>query len=205
MGKKFTPTFRFPHSCVTVYVISIELHQVIISLLLQPLATLRLFLGTQVQIVGGRESLYGRKKRRPRRIVKNGVKNPWDNGETSSKQSSLFWLLIDVRKVLCFSLQSEGSRPWSRFVCKQSTLSLAVRHVYHGFSRMLYAQGERFNIRTKCKGKRSVNTLDLSALVVIKVAYLIVCEIFTDLLNRCSLEFFKLCLIPKKIKNRYKF
>ena len=73
-------------------------------------------------------------------------------------------------------------------MCKQSTLSLAVRHVYHGFSRRLYAEGERFNIRTKCKGKRSVNTLDLSALVVIKVAYLIVCEIFTDLLNRCSLD-----------------
>ena len=205
MGKKFTPTFRFPHSCVTVYVISIELHQVIISLLLKPLATLRLSLGTQVQIVGGRESLYGRKKRRPRRKVKNGVKNPWDNGETSSKQSSLFWLLIDVRKVLCFSLQSEGSRPWSRFVCKQSTLSLAVHHVYHGCSRRLYAQGERFSIRTKCEGKRSVNTLDLSALVVIKIAYLIVCEIFTDLLNRCSLEIFKLCLISKKIKSRYKF
>ena len=85
MGKKITPTFRFPHSCVTVYVISIELHQVIISLLLKPLATLRLSLGTQVQIVGGRESLYGRKKRRPRRKVKNGAKNPWDNGETRSK------------------------------------------------------------------------------------------------------------------------
>ena len=53
-------------------------------------------------------------------------------------------------------------------MCKQSTLSLAVRHVYHGCSQRLYAQGERFNIRTKCKGKRSVNTLDLSALVVIK-------------------------------------
>ena len=31
--KKIAPTFRFPHSCVTVYVISIELHQVITSLL----------------------------------------------------------------------------------------------------------------------------------------------------------------------------
>ena len=129
---------------------------------------LTFILGVSSADSGRRESLYGRKKRRPRRKVKNGVKNPWDNGETSSKQSSPFWLLIDVRKVLCFSLQSEGSRPWSRFVCKQSTLSLAVHHVYHGCSRRLYAQGERFSIRTKCQGKRSVNTLDLSALVVIK-------------------------------------
>ena len=62
MGKKFTPTFRFPHSCVTVYVISIELHQVIISLLLKPLATLRLSLGSQVQIVGEEKAFTGEKK-----------------------------------------------------------------------------------------------------------------------------------------------
>ena len=73
--KKITPTFRFPYSSVTVYVISIEFHQVIISLLTQPSAILRPSSGTQVHIVGGRESLYGRKKR-PRRKVKNGVKNP---------------------------------------------------------------------------------------------------------------------------------
>ena len=68
MGKKFTPTFRFPHSCVTVYVISIELHQVIISLLLKPLATLRLSLGAD----SGR-------KRKPLRAKKK-------KAETKSKE-----------------------------------------------------------------------------------------------------------------------
>ena len=87
MGKKITPTFRFPHSCVTVYVISIELHQVIISLLLQPLATSRLSLGTQVQIVGGRESLYGRKKKAATKSKERG-EEPLEQcvtSETSSK------------------------------------------------------------------------------------------------------------------------
>ena len=37
------------------------------------------------------------------------------NGEKTEK--SPFWLLIYARKLLCFSTQSEGSRPMSRLMC----------------------------------------------------------------------------------------
>ena len=37
--------------------------------------------------------------------------------QTSSKRSRPFFFLIaGARKLLCFSAQSEGSRPWSRFL-----------------------------------------------------------------------------------------
>ena len=36
--------------------------------------------------------------------------------QTSSKRSPLFWLLIGARKLLCFSAQSQASRPMGRFV-----------------------------------------------------------------------------------------
>jgi len=41
--------------------------------------------------------------------------------QTSFKRSRPFWLLIGTRKLLCFSAQLEGSRPWSRFVCSYLT------------------------------------------------------------------------------------
>ena len=53
------------------------MHQVITSLLLQPLATFRPSSGTQGQIVGGMESLYGWKRKTTRRKVRNRVKSPW--------------------------------------------------------------------------------------------------------------------------------
>ena len=36
--------------------------------------------------------------------------------QTGSKRSPPFWLLIGARKLLCFSAQSEASRPMGRFV-----------------------------------------------------------------------------------------
>ena len=36
--------------------------------------------------------------------------------QTSSKRSPLFWILIGARKLLCFSAQSQASRPMGRFV-----------------------------------------------------------------------------------------
>ena len=67
----------------------------------------------------------------------------WLNGsrpmsyENSSKRQRPFWLLICARKLLRFSAQSKGSRPWSHFVRSytQRTWSSAVRHVYLGCSR----------------------------------------------------------------------
>ena len=46
----------------------------------------------------------------------------WLNGsrpvsyQNSSKRQRPFWLLIGARKLLCFSAQSKGSKPWSHFV-----------------------------------------------------------------------------------------
>ena len=73
---------------------------------------------TQGQIVGARESL--------KRVENNGAKKSKERGtkplgiisyQTSSKGWRPFWLLIGATKLLCFSAQSEGCRPWSRFVC----------------------------------------------------------------------------------------
>ena len=65
---------------------------------------------TQGQIVGTRESLNGRKNMARRKVKNSEKRGP------SSKRSSPFWLLIGARKLLCFSAQSEASRPMGRFV-----------------------------------------------------------------------------------------
>ena len=97
------------------------------------------------------------------------------NGAKKSKQT--FCLLIGVRKLLCFSAQSEGSRPWNRFLC-----SYTKKYMMSSCSKRLYARGERLNIRTKCKdicdyltGKNAGPFAG-----IITVAYLKVCQIFID-------------------------
>ena len=65
--------------------------------------------------MGVRESLNERKNM-ARRKVKNGEKSSW--GQTKSPPP--FWLLIGARKLLCFSAQSEGSRPMGREISAQS-------------------------------------------------------------------------------------
>ena len=64
-------------------------------------------------------------KGKSKRAEKNGAKKSKERREeplgtmsyqTSSKRSSPFWLLIGARKLLCFSAQSEASRPMGRFV-----------------------------------------------------------------------------------------
>ena len=73
---------------------------------------------TQGQIVWAREC-HNRWKNMARRKVKNGETSPGDNilRDHNSKWLPPFWLLIGARKRLCFSAQSEGSRPMSCFVC----------------------------------------------------------------------------------------
>ena len=73
---------------------------------------------TQGQIVGARESLnggggeYGSMKSKQRREEPLGTMSY----QTSSKRSPPICLLIGARKLLCFSAQSEASRPMGHFV-----------------------------------------------------------------------------------------
>ena len=64
-------------------------------------------------------------KGKTKRAEKNGAKKSKEwreeplgtmSYQTSSKRSPPFWLLIGARKLLCFSAQSEASRPMGRFV-----------------------------------------------------------------------------------------
>ena len=59
-----------------------------------------------------RAEKYGTKKSKERREEPLGTMSH----QTSSKRSLPFWLLIGARKLLCFSAQSEASRPMGRFV-----------------------------------------------------------------------------------------
>ena len=59
-----------------------------------------------------RAEKYGAKKSKERREEPLGTMSY----QTSSKRSPPFWLLIGARKLLCFSAQSEASRPMGRFV-----------------------------------------------------------------------------------------
>ena len=55
-----------------------------------------------------RAEKYGTKKSKERREEPLGTMSY----QTSSKRSPPFWLLIDARKLLCFSAQSEGRMPY---------------------------------------------------------------------------------------------
>ena len=61
----------------------------------------------------------GKAKRAEKYSTKKSKERPLGtmSYRTSSKQSLSFWLLIGARKLLCFSGQSEGSKPMSHFVC----------------------------------------------------------------------------------------
>ena len=98
--------------------------------------------------------------------------------QTSFKWSWPFWLLIGARKLLCFSAQSESSRPRSHFVCSymQRTWSSAVRHVYltyFGCSQSWKIQHQnkcKENVRNICDYLSGKYTRPFSG--IITVAYL---------------------------------
>ena len=77
--------------------------------------------------------------------------------QTSFKRSWPFWLLIGARKLLCFSAQSESSRPCSHFVCSymQRTWSSAVRHVYLTY----FGCSQRWKIQHQNKCKENVRNI----------------------------------------------
>ena len=86
-------------------------------------------------------------------LVKKREKCPWGQYLTrpvsNGRGRSGFW--YGARKLLCFSAQSESSRPCSHFVCSymQSTWSSAVRHVY-----LIYfgcSQSWKIQHQNKCK------------------------------------------------------
>ena len=84
------------------------------------------------------------KKLAPRK-VRDGEKRPWDNVLPDWFRMVAAVLASDwCQKTFVFLCQSEGSRPWSRFVCSytQGTWSSAVRHVYLRCWRRLYTRGE---------------------------------------------------------------
>ena len=98
---------------------------------------------TQGQIVGARESLNGWEKM-ARRKVKNGRRARGDNLLPDQFQTVAAVLAFDwCKKLLCFSAQSECSRPWNPicvFLHAKYMKESAVRHVYLGCSRRLYTR-----------------------------------------------------------------
>ena len=136
---------------------------------------------TQGQIAEARESENGRKKMATKKNIV-GREEPLGTSsyETSSKQQRSFSILIGARNSLCFSAQSEVSRPWSRLVSSYTEITWYTRLGLFGKALL---EEKSLNHSTKMKMYRKSFGISAEKYAepfagIVTAAYFQVCEIF---------------------------